>query len=328
MARKSFVTFEKAVQILNSGGVVAVPTETVYGLAGLALNDEAVRKIFAVKKRPFFDPLIVHVASMEHVQKVARLDDENPHFSSLVTFLMKTFWPGPLTLILPKQPDLSELVTSGLPTVGVRMPRHELTLRLIEAVGPLAAPSANLFGKTSPTTALHVADEFQDQVPVLDGGPCEMGLESTVVGFENVKGRWTLIVYRPGLITHERLQKALSEADFAVDVIRKESPVAPGHLRHHYMPRIPLVLVTHTELEKYRDVVMKELSLKEWRPFLLALENDAPLVARKLYSNLRQASESGANSIICPIPEHAQGDIWEAILSRLEKAASLDLRPQ
>jgi L-threonylcarbamoyladenylate synthase len=181
---------EKAKALLESGELVAIPTETVYGLAGNALNPDAVAKIFSVKNRPSFDPLIIHTDSLEKVRKFT-LDIPAP-----LDRLAAHFWPGPLTLLLPKKPIVPDLVTSGLDTVAVRIPQHTLTLSLLEALDfPLAAPSANPFGYISPTTAAHVQDQLGDKIPyILDGGPSQVGLESTIVGLENGE----VVVYRLG----------------------------------------------------------------------------------------------------------------------------------
>lgn len=170
----------EAARLLAAGGLVAIPTETVYGLAANAFDEAAVLKVFAAKQRPAFDPLIVHVHSLEQVREVVR---ELPPEAEA---LMRSFWPGPLTLVLPKQPRIPDLVTSGLDTVGVRMPAHPLTQELLRALPfPLAAPSANPFGYVSPTTAQHVLDQLGERIPyILDGGPCTIGVESTIIGWE------------------------------------------------------------------------------------------------------------------------------------------------
>lgn len=308
---------EKAAQLLRQGLVVGMPTETVYGLAGDAFNEEAVKKIFSLKKRPFFDPLIVHVASLDDVAKLAE------SIPTTATALMKAFWPGPLTLVLPKKSSVSDLVTSGLNTVGVRMPRHPMALELIQKAGsPLAAPSANLFGRTSPTCAEHVRGEFGDEVFVLDGGNCEVGLESTVVGFEGN----TVTIYRPGAITSDMIRATLAKNQLTSQVIEKESDVAPGHLKHHYMPKIPVVIVPeNTPLESLKKDICEKLQRNEWKPVRLQLSSDATLAARELYARLRECAESGASFIVIEKPLTPPSDLWVAIWNRLEKAATVQL---
>lgn len=228
----------RAATILRRGGLVAFPTETVYGLGADALNPEAVCRIFEVKKRPRFDPLIVHVASPE--QAAALWDRMDPAALRLI----QKFWPGPLTIVLPKSSMVPDIVTAGLPTVAVRMPAHPVALDLIRALGrPIAAPSANLFGRTSPTTAADVREDLGSKVDlVLDGGPCRVGVESTVVAIE--KGRGFLL--RPGGISLEDLRKVLPMAS-NISLPRRQAGdrrrFAPGFLKSHYAPRTPMVLV-------------------------------------------------------------------------------------
>jgi L-threonylcarbamoyladenylate synthase len=321
----------RASEIIRKGDVVAMPTETVYGLAGDAFSDSAVKKIFSLKQRPFFDPLIVHVADIQDVDKLV---SDVPKAAAV---LMKAFWPGPLTLVMPKKSSVSALVTSGLETVGVRMPNHPLALELIRLSGsPLAAPSANLFGRTSPTTAAHVADEFGSGLCIVDGGACTVGLESTVVGFENGGGEpgadaTCVAIYRPGAVTAEMLREALLRAGVSARVIEKESNVAPGHLKHHYMPKIPVVIVpAGSDLDVGKILsqqICEKLNLADWRPVKLQLSESAALAARELYAKLRECAESGANVIIVEKVADAEttGDMWAAIWNRLSKAATLDL---
>lgn len=218
---------------LEAGNVVGIPTETVYGLAGNALNPDAVLTIFRVKNRPSFDPLIVHTDSLGKVEQFVT------HLSASARKLADAFWPGPLTLLLPRRDLIPDLVTSGLSTVAVRIPNHPLTLRLLRSLDfPLAAPSANPFGYISPTTAAHVADQLGSQVPyILDGGPAQVGLESTIVGFEN--GLPT--VFRLGGMALEQLEAVIGPV--SVRTHSTSNPKAPGMLSSHYAPRRPLVLL-------------------------------------------------------------------------------------
>src|ERR1035437_8374682 len=203
------IDIEKAKQILQEGGLVAIPTETVYGLAANALNKDAVFKIIEAKNRPHFDPLIIHTDSIEKVK--LHVSD----FPQWAQQLANAFWPGPLTLLLPKKNSIPDLVTSGLPQVAVRIPNHPLTLQLLKSLDfPLAAPSANPFGYVSPTNAEHVAAQLQGSVDyILDGGPCDVGIESTIVGFEDGK----ITIYRLGGLAIEDIEKLVGKVQVKIN---------------------------------------------------------------------------------------------------------------
>lgn len=220
--------------ILESGGLVAIPTETVYGLAGNALDLEALTRIFEAKNRPFFDPLILHVGAIEQIQSLVT---EVP---VALAKLMEAFWPGPLTVLLPKSDRVPDLVTSGLPRVAIRIPNQPLTLDLLHQLDfPLAAPSANPFGYVSPTRAHHVADQLKDRVEyILDGGPCEIGVESTIVGMEGHE----VVVYRKGGLSVEEIEKVAGPV--RLNTVSSSQPEAPGMLIKHYAPRIPVQLAS------------------------------------------------------------------------------------
>ncbi len=222
----------RAAALLQAGEVVAIPTETVYGLAANALDPGAVEKIFRLKGRPHSDPLIVHVANAE---RVSPLVAEVPLWAEK---LMSLFWPGPLTILLPKSPQVPAIVTAGLNTVAMRCPKHPLTQALLELLPfPLAAPSANPFGRVSPTTPAHVLEYFDGQIPfILDGGPCDTGIESTIIGEEN--GR--LVIYRPGAITKETLEEVL-DTKIGYRLHAKDQPQTPGQFPKHYAPKKPLL---------------------------------------------------------------------------------------
>jgi L-threonylcarbamoyladenylate synthase len=306
---------QKAAEILKNGGVVGMPTETVYGLAADIKNSKGVDLIFQTKKRPFFDPLIVHIAHMVQVKTVVA------EFSPLAQFLADKFWPGPLTMVLPKNKNLNPKISSGLDTVGVRFPKHAVAQKMINALGsPVAAPSANLFGKTSPTSADHVRKEFGEKVFVLDGGICEVGLESTVLGFAQHE---TIIeIYRPGFITAEDLRKTLKDFNRQVLVTHSESKVAPGQLEHHYMPPIPLVILKNKKIAELETELKTQFKLTAWNPQELVLDADPIMAARELYQQLRKVSEDGASLIyVTEKIEHEQG-LWVAIWDRLKKASS------
>ncbi|MDH5381897.1 MAG: L-threonylcarbamoyladenylate synthase [Cyclobacteriaceae bacterium] len=228
---------KKAEEILRRGGLVAIPTETVYGLAANALNPEAVASIFEAKKRPFFDPLIIHFPD--------RLSVGNHvlGFPEKAEILAEAFWPGPLTLVLPRNSSIPEIVTSGLDTVGVRVPNHDLTRELLKAIDfPVAAPSANPFGAVSPTCAEHVQQQLGDRIDyILDGGRCVVGLESTIVGFENHNP----VIYRKGGIPLEDIESKIGKV--IVKDFSSSNPTAPGMLKSHYSPSKRLVIGSYEQ---------------------------------------------------------------------------------
>ena len=233
METKISSSIEDAVDLLNRGQLVAIPTETVYGLAANALDKTAVVEIFNAKQRPSFDPLIVHIGNKSDVNRYVS------HVPVNAQKLMNAFWPGPLTLVLPKQSCIPDEVTSGLDTVGIRMPNHSLTLQLLNQLDfPLAAPSANPFGYISPTTSQHVFDQLQNRIPmILDGGSSEIGVESTIVGFEGELP----VIYRLGGLTLEDIRNVCGE--IKVEVNSSSDPKAPGMLKSHYAPAKPLKII-------------------------------------------------------------------------------------
>ena len=223
----------QAARRLQAGGVVAFPTETVYGLGANALNATAVARIFELKRRPRFDPLIVHVASVAHAQQVASAWPET------AAQLAEHFWPGPLTLVLPKADAVPEIVTSGLPTIALRMPAHPLALQLITTAGlPIAAPSANKFGQISPTRAAHVRQQFGAELDlVLDGGPCRVGIESTIVSLtEDIP-----LLLRAGGTPVEAIERVVGPIRRQTTTPRR--PTSPGQYPRHYAPRTRLIFV-------------------------------------------------------------------------------------
>src|ERR1700737_879284 len=225
-ARTDFpTTVAAAVEILNGKGLVALPTETVYGLAGDALEPGAVAKIFEIKERPSFDPLIVHVENKEWLARLTRLS-ENPR--PVLQMLMERFWPGPLTILFPRSDLVSDLVTAGLDEVAIRMPRHPVFVEVLRVFGkPLAAPSANRFGRVSPTRAEHVLDELEGRIPlILDAGPTAVGLESTIVRVADNK----IEILRQGAVSEEEL----TEIAPVEESVGTEKIVAPGQTASHY----------------------------------------------------------------------------------------------
>ena len=303
-----------AADLLRKGEVVAIPTETVYGLAANALDPAAVLKVFTAKARPSFDPLIVHIGRPEQLDHVVK---ELPEGAER---LMKTFWPGPLTLVLPKRPEIPDIVTSGLDTVGVRMPAHPLALELLSQLDfPLAAPSANPFGYVSPTNAQHVADQLGGAIPyILDGGPCRVGVESTIIGWEG--DEWKL--HRPGGVPVEELEAVIGAVAVAQPRI---FPVAPGQLESHYAPRIPVLVGDVEQLlaEHSKDkvaVISFRQDYDAWRTAVLSPSGDLAEAARNFFGALRALEASGASVILAErLPEEGLG---RAINDRLRRAAA------
>ncbi len=291
---------DRALEVLRAGGLVAIPTETVYGLAADASNPNAVQRIFAVKGRPVVHPLIVHIASADE------LDDWAAEVPSTAVVLAESCWPGPLTLLLPRAAQVLDVVTGGRSTVGVRVPAHPLTLELLARFGGgLAAPSANRFGRVSPTTADHVRDDLGTDVDfVLDGGPCPVGVESTIVDCSVDPPQ----VLRPGGIPTEDILVLLSEGLGAA----AGSSRAPGMLTSHYAPRCQVMLVAnHQDAQR----------LAADRPGVEILDDqDLARYARTLYSRLRDADDRGVDAVIAVMPP-AVG-LGHAIRDRLTKAAA------
>ncbi len=305
---------EHAAQLLRRGEVVAIPTETVYGLAANAFDTDAVLRIFSTKQRPSFDPLIVHIGRLEDVGRVAR---ELPPGAEQ---LMQAFWPGPLTLVLPKQASIPDLVTSGLDTVGVRMPAHPKALELLQLLEfPLAAPSANPFGYVSPTTAQHVADQLGEAIPyILDGGACAVGVESTIIGWEG--DRWVL--YRPGGVAVEAIEAVIGRVAAAAHQV---VPAAPGMLESHYAPRKPVHVGDVTTLQqeytgRRLGVISFTRSHAVERSMALSHQGDLAEAARNLFAVLRELDASDVDVILAErFPDEGLG---RAINDRLRRAAA------
>lgn len=310
---------DEALKRLLSGEVVAVPTETVYGLAGWIKSPQGLQKIFSVKERPFFDPLIVHVACTEQAQKLT------PMWTRAHEVLAQKFWPGPLTLIAKKSPEIDPLITSGLDSVGLRCPDHPLTLALLQKIdGGLAAPSANKFGKTSPTSAQHVWEEFGDEVAVLDGGACEVGIESTVVGISEEKNGFRIQIFRPGHITGATLSLALLESGLDAQVEYAQSPVAPGQLKHHYMPKIPLIIVPENfNWDLGREKIEEALGQKFINPVFWKQPENPSIASRELYQKMREFDQLGFDLILAAKNAAFDKESWRGIWNRLEKAKSV-----
>ena len=313
--------FELAAALLRTGRLVAFPTETVYGLGADATNAMAIAAIFEAKQRPTFDPLIVHVANVAQATEVVTA------FPQAAKTLADAIWPGPLTLVLPKRSTIPDLVTAGLPGVGVRIPRHPLALRFLHSVQrPVAAPSANPFGGISPTTAQHVFDGLGDKVDaILDGGPCEVGIESTVVSFMESRP----VMLRPGGCPIEDIERLIGPVDRAVsDPSRDDSAQpAPGMLSRHYAPRTPLLLIDPNQ--KAVAVSARQCGLLTYgnaaasgtfaRIENLSPSSDQQTCAARFFAALRSLDSSGLDVIIARrFPESGLGI---ALNDRLQRAA-------
>lgn len=297
----------RAAQMLRDGGLVAVPTETVYGLAARADREDAVRKIYAAKGRPSFNPLIVHVADIAGAARIARLDDRAER-------LAVRFWPGALTLVLPLRPDaqIAAPVTAGLATVALRCPDHPVMRRLLQACGlPLAAPSANRSGAVSPTTPQHVVDSLGGRVDlILDGGVCRLGLESTIVALRE-DGSWQVL--RPGPITEAEIEAVIGVGAAAAEGTRIE---APGQLSSHYSPGKPVRLdVAEARSDEFHigfGAVAGHVNLSP--------AGDPAEAAARLYAVLREAAIAPYPAIaVAPIPGEG---VAAAVRDRLRRAAA------
>lgn len=321
---------ERAAELLRAGKLVAFATETVYGLGANALSAEAVEGIFAAKQRPAWDPLIVHVASVEEIAQVADVPEA---LRARVESLAAAFWPGPLTMLLPKAEAVPESVTAGRRLVGVRVPAHPAAQALLRAARlPVAAPSANRFGHTSPTTADHVLTDLAGRIDaVLDDGSTEVGIESTVVDVTCTP----MIQYRPGAITPEQLQQASGEAVGIYAAVagqtRPEALPSPGVGIRHYAPRAKVVLAEGSPEATLRKLV--ELG-KEPVGVLLPIGWPAPLgavvqpwaawehagrLAATLFAGIRALDARGVQKIVIPLPP--AGGVYDAIRDRVMKAA-------
>ena len=295
---------ERANQLLRAGELVAIPTETVYGLAADATNPHAVAKIFALKGRPATNPLIAHVASIEIARRYAA------DWPAAAELLAQRFWPGPLTIVLPRSPLIADNVVAGGSTVGLRVPDHPLTLDLLSRFdGPLAAPSANRSNHVSPTTAAHVRDEFGDAVLIVDGGPCRVGIESAVVDVTG--GAWKVL--RPGTITTDMIQTALaplSQQGSAMIVFNtaEETVRSPGQLPVHYAPRTPA----------FRFDALQRTLIDLGDAAIIDLTLDPETYARNLYARLRLLDTQSLRAIYIELPPDSLA--WRAVRDRVIRA--------
>jgi L-threonylcarbamoyladenylate synthase len=316
----------QAAELLRAGEVVALPTETVYGLAANALDAKAVAKIFAIKGRPAHNPIIVHVASVELAKRCVA------DWPAAAEQLANSFWPGPLTLVLPKSGDIPDLVTAGGATVGVRWPSHPFIQAVIRECGfPLAAPSANLSNQISPTNAEHVRKQLGDQLNlIVDGGQSQVGIESTVVDLTVLPPR----VLRPGMIHEESLTAVLGDLQHRTSDTQNQTLRSPGLLQKHYSPKAKLVILKWAnDADLHRQIAGRKVEFPnshiiahthipagtDWGG-VSVIPHDAEAFARALYGELHRCDEAGAELIVVEaLPETIE---WRAIADRLNRAAS------
>lgn len=321
----------RAAELLRGGGTVAFPTETVYGLGANALDPVAVAKVFAAKQRPGWDPLIVHVDGDEMLERVVAVPAE---LRAQAQSLMEAFWPGPLTLLLPRRVEVPDAVTAGRPLAGVRVPEHPVARKLIRLAGvPLAAPSANRFGGPSPTTAAHVLADLDGRIDaVLDGGPTSVGVESTVLDLA------ARTIYRPGAVSAAMISHVIGEEVRVVSAValplataNPEALPSPGMGMRHYATRAQLVLVKGQQqmldqIGRYPGAEVGVMLPDGWEfgsatvQFRWGPWDDAETLARLLYFGLRLLDERGVKVIVCPLPAMQSG-LGDALRDRLQKAA-------
>lgn len=312
---------DQAIQVLTQNDLVAIPTETVYGLAANAYDDQAVQKIYQLKKRPAHNPLIVHLKSVDDLAQIAQ------NIPPVAYELAQAFWPGPLTLLLEKQAHISDVITAGKPTVAVRVPNHPLTLELLNKLPfPLVAPSANPFGSISPTTAQHVFDYFgEDLKVVLDGGPCGKGIESTIIGFVNQQA----VLYRLGSVAVEDIEKITGQLTSVLH--NEQAPEAPGMLSRHYAPNTTTYLTDDVLglLKNFEGQKVGLLRLKNQiqSPLVayqevLSESGNMPEAAQNLYAALHRLDRRGLDVIIAErMPEEGLGKTINDKLERATKKA-------
>lgn len=312
---------QKAISLLENEELVAIPTETVYGLAGNIFSEKAIKRIFETKKRPFFNPLIVHISSVGELETIVA---EIPEKARI---LANTFWPGSMTLVLKKNKNIPNIITAGKDTVAVRVPNHPVTLSLLEQLSfPLAAPSANPFNNISPTKPEHVENYFKDELKmVLDGGFCKNGIESTIIGFEDNEP----VIYRLGALSVEDIEAVVG--GISIKNKKEENPDAPGMLNKHYSPKTRTILTTDiaSEIEKHQlkkiGVLTFSTSYKDYKIdslIILSEEKNLKEAASKLYDSLHHLDSLNLDVIIVEkMPDFGLG---KSMNDRLQRAAFID----
>ncbi len=308
----------KAAKLLSNEELVAIPTETVYGLAGNIYSEKAIKAIFETKQRPLFNPLIVHIPSVEYLETIV---EDIPEKAQL---LAKAFWPGPITLVLKKKATIPDLITAGKDTVAVRMPNHPVTLKLLSELDfPLAAPSANPFNRISPTTAQHVENYFKDAIKmVLEGGSCERGIESTIIGFENGEP----IIFRLGSTSIEAIEEVVGKIE--IKNKNEVAPDAPGMLERHYAPTTKTILTGNLidAIEAHKNLRIGLLTYNDFLDddvidfkIVLSEHNNLEEAASKLYDALHQLDKQDLDIIIAEkLPDYGLG---KSINDRLLRAS-------
>ncbi len=313
---------DKVAELLNTGELVAIPTETVYGLAANALNPVAVSKIFSVKQRALTNPLIIHIGKVSQVTEYCEVNDS-------AIKLAQAFWPGALTLVLPKKSTIPDIVTAGLNSVGIRMPNHPVTLQLLQRLDfPVAAPSANPSKYISPTRANHVAESLGHAIGhILDGGPCSRGIESTIVDLRIEAGPRIL---RYGPISRQELEAVLDMT--ILEPIEASSPLepktSPGQEHIHYSPHTPMKAVAYRSMDEWGDSETGYILIHPHEPpqglsgtlYPIAKLPDSKDVAQNLYSILRKADQAGHNQLIIELPPG--GSEWDALRDRINRATN------
>ena len=310
---------DKAVDLLNRDELVAIPTETVYGLAGNIFSEKAIQQIFKTKKRPFFNPLIVHIPNKEYLNNIVT------QVPTKAKILAEHFWPGSMTLVLPKSDKIPDLITAGKDTVAVRVPNHSVTLELLNRLDfPLAAPSANPFNSISPTKPEHVENYFRNDIQIiLDGGSCKKGLESTIIGFENDEP----VIYRLGALALEAIEKIVGKVE--VKNKKENKPDAPGMLSKHYAPKTKTILSNDiaAEIKKHPAKKIGIVSLKtsyktnqHQTEILLSKKGDLTEASSKLYNAMHELDALYLDVII--IEKMPEKDLGVSMNDRLQRASS------
>ena len=307
---------QKAVQLLTEEQLVAIPTETVYGLAGNIFSEKAIKSIFSTKQRPFFNPLIVHISSVKSLNNLVT------HVPEKAKLLAAAFWPGSMTLVLKKSKTIPDIITAGKDTVAVRVPNHPITLALLKKLPfPLAAPSANPFGSISPTKPAHVENYFRNSIKmVLDGGSCANGIESTIIGFENEDP----VIYRLGALALEEIEAVVGE--ISIKNKKEEKPDAPGMLARHYAPKTSTFLVDDVaaEIEKNKGkkmgvlVFKSSLNNENITEIILSKNGSLQEAASRLYSAMHDLDSKNLDLIIAE--RFSEFGLGKSINDRLQRA--------